>query len=429
VTFKSLASTALAIARQTVKPVLLSLYLLLVTTFFLFCLFEFFPYLLKPINLQGIRYYAQLAEYLADPTLVFVPRQTNKVVNAVDFRGDAYSPGFGVEVSPIDYHASYTDTGFRTNSSTPPFEVLVIGDSYVEFGESDDSTLSELLKQESALSTLNLGRAWYGPPQYLEVFKRYGQGTKARYAILAFFSGNDAEDTRQYIRWQRGGEGGDYYSFVVGRSNFFIRYLHAFRDTYVAIRDWGKRQAKGRSEPSSMAMANVEIPQEIHPDVGMIRLNNHLVPMYFNYWNQHATSTELLEREEWKRIRAIIAEFKALAIQSMIVPIVVFIPTKLEVYGSLFDQHSGSRFLSKIHEQLQFEMNTSESLEAVCQEQRLQIVNLLPSFKALARHGENLYHSFDTHWNLTGRRVAAEVLAKSIGAAHQSTNFNPEVLR
>jgi len=144
--------------------------------------------------------------------------------------------------------------------------------------------------------------------------------------------------------------------------------------------------------------------------------------MYFNYWNQHATSTELLEREEWKRIRAIIADFKALAMQSMMVPIVVFIPTKLEVYGSLFDQHSGSRFLSRINDQLQFEMNTSESLEAVCQEQRLQIVNLLPSFKTLARQGEKLYHPFDTHWNLTGRRIAAELLAKSIGAAHHPSN-------
>ena len=89
---------------------------------------------------------------------MFVPRQANKVVDAVEFRGDGYSHGFGVEVSPISYHASYTNKGFRTNSSKPPFDVLVIGDSYIEFGESDDSTLSELLKQESGLSTLNLGR-------------------------------------------------------------------------------------------------------------------------------------------------------------------------------------------------------------------------------------------------------------------------------
>jgi hypothetical protein len=285
--------------------------------------------------------------------------------------------------------------------------MVVIGDSYIEFGESDDSTLSELLKQESGLSTLNLGRGWYGPPQYLEVFKRYGLGTKARYAILAFFSGNDAEDTRQYIRWQRGGEGGDYYSFVVGRRNFFIRYLHAFRDTYKAIIHWRKESPK--TDTTEGAISNTT-----HPDVGMIQLGGRLVPMYFNYWNQHATSTQLLEREEWKQIRTVIGQFKALAVQNMIIPIIVFIPTKLEVYGSLYDQQSGSRFLSRIHEQLQFDMNTSDALEAVSQEQSVQMVNLMPAFRALARQGKVLYHPFDTHWNVTGRRVAAEVLAKAI---------------
>ena len=417
-TFKILLSSTLAIVWRTIKTILFSFYLLFITTFLLFSLLEFFPDLVKAVSLQNIRYYAQASEYVADPTLVFVPRHANKVVDAIEFRGDGYSPGFGIEVSPISYHASYTNNGFRANSSQPPFDLVVVGDSYIEFGESDDSTLSELLKHESGLSTLNLGRGWYGPPQYLEVFKRYGLGTKAQYAILAFFSGNDAEDTRQYIRWQRGGEGGDYYSFVVGRRNFFIRYLHAFRDTFMAIIHW-------RKESPKMDTTEGAISNTVHPDVGMIQLGGHLVPMYFNYWNQHATSTQLLEREEWKHIRTVIGQFKALAAQNMIIPIIVFIPTKLEVYGSLFDHQSGSRFLSRIHEQLQFDMNTSDALEAVSQEQSVQMVNLMPVFRALARQGKVLYYPFDTHWNVTGRTAAAEVLAKGIqkvtlysGASH-----------
>ena len=406
-TFKTLPSSTPAILWRTIKAILFSFYLIFITTFLLFSLLEFFPDLVKAVSLQSIRYYAQASEYVADPTLVVVPRHANRVVDAFDFRGDVYSPGFGIEVPPISYHASYTNSGFRTNSSQPPFDMVVIGDSYIEFGESDDSTLSELLKQELGLSTLNLGRGWYGPPQYLEVFKRYGIGTTAHYAILAFFSGNDAEDTRQYIRWQRGGEGGDYYSFVVGRRSFFIKYLHAFRDTYKAIIHWRKELPRTESTEAANSHA-------VHPDVGMIQLGGNLVPMYFNYWNQHATSTQMLEREEWKHIRTVIGQFKALAEQHMIIPIIVFIPTKLEVYGSLFDHQSGSRFLSRIHEQLQFDMNTSDALEAVSQEQSVQMVNLMPAFRALARQGKVLYHPFDTHWNVTGRRAAAEALARGI---------------
>ena len=51
-----------------------------------------------------------------------------------------------------------------------------------------------------------------------------------------------------------------------------------------------------RSDTTEGAISNA-----VHPDVGMIQLGGHLVPMYFNYWNQHATSTQLLEREEWKK--------------------------------------------------------------------------------------------------------------------------------
>ena len=413
-TFQILPSLVVNIAQRTIRSLLFLVYLLFVTTFALFSLFEFFPHLLNSINLQSIRYYAQAAEYSADPTLVFVPRLGHRVVHVDEFRGGLYSPRFGVEVPSMPYHASYTDTGFRTNSSTPPFDILLIGDSFIEVGESDDSTLSELLKQESGLSTLNLGRGWYGPPQYLEVFKRYGLGTKAHYAILAFFSGNDAEDTRQYMRWQRGGKGGNYYSFVVGRTNFFRRYLTAFRDTFGVIQDWGKRYFERELETPTLAVASGAMAKETHPDVGLIRLNGHRVPMYFNYWNPHATSAQLLASEEWNSIRAVIGRFRALALEEMMIPIIVFIPTKVEVYGARFDQQSGSRFVSRIQEQIQFEMNTSSALEAVCQEQKVHLVNLLPVFQALAGEGNVLYYPFDTHWNSTGRRAAAKALAKVI---------------
>src|SRR5262245_52836412 len=122
-----------------IRFILFALYLLLVTTFLLYSMFESFPNLLSLVNVQKIRYYAQLSEYSPDAALVFVPRQGERVINAAEFRGELYSPAYGVEVRPIRYHASYTRDGFRTNSSNPPFDVLVLGDSYVEIGESDDS--------------------------------------------------------------------------------------------------------------------------------------------------------------------------------------------------------------------------------------------------------------------------------------------------
>jgi hypothetical protein len=80
------------LGRRIIRPILFPVYLLLVTTFVIFSLFEFVPNLLTTVNLQSIRYYAQKAEYVADPTLVFVPRDGKRVVNAIEVRGDVYSP-------------------------------------------------------------------------------------------------------------------------------------------------------------------------------------------------------------------------------------------------------------------------------------------------------------------------------------------------
>jgi hypothetical protein len=146
----------------------------------------------------------------------------------------------------------------------------------------------------------------------------------------------------------------------VGRKNYFIRYLHAFRDTYFVIRDWIKGHSAEEPGTTGVPLVNEAISKGVHPDLGMIDLNGQVVPMRFIYWNQHATSEQLLSRDEWKTIRLVMAEFRAMTLENEIVPIVVFIPTKTEVYGSLFSEQSGQGFLLKIHDQLQFEMNTAE---------------------------------------------------------------------
>jgi hypothetical protein len=56
-----------------------------------------------------------------------------------------------------------TEDGFRRNSSKAPFDVVMVGDSFFEIGESEGATLAELLKDRTRLNVMNLGFAWYGP--------------------------------------------------------------------------------------------------------------------------------------------------------------------------------------------------------------------------------------------------------------------------
>ncbi|HKU50846.1 MAG TPA: hypothetical protein VJQ25_00140, partial [Nitrospira sp.] len=157
---------------RVVKLLLYAAYLVFSSTFLFFSLLEFAPGLAQRMNLQPIRYYAQSREYRPDDTLVFIPTRATQgtpTTLPTEFVGELYSPDYGVPITALKYHATYTADGFRSNSSTSDFKVLVVGDSYVEIGEEDALTLSEQLKQVSGLSTFNLGRGWYGPFQYLEL--------------------------------------------------------------------------------------------------------------------------------------------------------------------------------------------------------------------------------------------------------------------
>ena len=138
---------------------------------------------------------------------------------------------------------------------------------------------------------------------------------------------------------------------------------------------------------------------------------------------------ELLRTEEWKAIGQLLKDYQRIAVEQGIIPIVVFIPSKVEVYGAQYSRRSGANFLRQIETQLQFENNSHDALVTLIDEIKLPFVDLLPRFKALAKAGEVLYYPFDTHWSLEGRRVAAKLIAASldkhqISAKHAVSGVN-----
>jgi hypothetical protein len=140
------------------RVLLLSIYALLVPSLLLFSLFELFPGLLDLVNIQSIAYYVLKRELIADPTLVFVLRKVDDVLQTT-WMGDQYSPDYGVDVQPMPYVATTNADGFRPNSAEPPYEIILVGDSFLAIGETDASTLSERLRAVSGLRTMNLSRS------------------------------------------------------------------------------------------------------------------------------------------------------------------------------------------------------------------------------------------------------------------------------
>ena len=207
--------------RRFFRLALFTVYNIVFGSILFFLLIEIFPDILTVVQLQGIEYYALKKKYVSDPHLVF--RRTS-YTNRLRFAGDLFKPEYGVKVEKVDYVATYDRDGFRRNSSEPPYDIAVIGDSYIETGESDETTFTEFLKRETALSVLNRGRGWYGPYQYLEVLKRYvlNLSTKPRYVFFCFFAGNDFEDMKEYENWKAGGQ---YYFYKdIANQNIIARF-------------------------------------------------------------------------------------------------------------------------------------------------------------------------------------------------------------
>ena len=357
--------------------ILYAAFFIFAATFLLFALLEAFPSLARNPITQRVKYYAARETRTIDPKLVFV-----------------YRPG----------RASFNDLGFRVNSSHPPYDVMVIGDSYIEIGENDSDTFSERLKAASGLSIFNLGRSYYGPYQYLEIDRRYGLALHPKYVIFSFSSVNDIRDIEEYKRWMK--EGIYYSNLDPSRVSFLRRYANAFMDSgeaiYVAIDKWWLRRPG----------------HALDPDLGVFRLGNANVRMTFDsdYWNPTESSQELLASEPWRDLASLIAEFRKLSEDNGITPIIMYIPTAIQVYAREFTGEGGSFVQEKMKTQVQFESNEAEALATLASQNQIHYINLLPVFQCLASRGELLYYSFASHWNSEGREAAAEYVAVALGA-------------
>jgi len=389
----------------------------------LFAALELSPRLRQLPALDGIRYYGLQRRYVADPALVFVPAPA-ALAQTAESRGDLDPSRFGIEAPAVRFRMSWNEWGFRSNGGGPPWGALVIGDSYIEIGETDDDTLSERLRRTSGASTFNLGRGWYGPHQYVELLRRFAPATQPRYALLCFFAGNDVENIAEYERWARGGS---YYDWGSAQRSFPVRYWIALTDTHRFLEErlsrWWRRLRAGpvQNLPATAApFAAHAAPRPTrgpaHPRVGLVVLGGEVVAMRFAYRPEPRSPEELLASQEWRTLRELLAEFRAVADGRGIVPILVNIPTKFEVYGALVTPESGAEVLAAAAELRPFLDASAAALGATAASAGIELIDLLPGFRRRAAQGELLYSPFDSHWNPAGRQAAAEEIARALAA-------------
>jgi SGNH hydrolase-like domain, acetyltransferase AlgX len=387
-----------------------------VATLALFTFFEMFPAAIHPLHLDPIPYFYLKDRFVPDPVLVYRNRPT-LFVSPGQYYGDSYSPLYRVDVQPFAYgNYSLDQEGFTNVDARRPVDVIVVGDSFVEFREHTGDSLGERLAKVSDRTVANLGVGGYGPFQYLELLKRYGLRKTPKFALLCFYEGNDLSDTLGYLRWQKGGKFG-FFSEI--SKPFLLRYLVALEETArYAIKT-------GSSIIQTALVGDDHWPNDVHPDIAVLRLGNETHKVFLARRADLRPPDQIQSSPEWHALTTILKEFKDVATANGIVPIIVFIPTATHIYAAYSTARSGANWLRLRDAQVKGKANLETSMIQLTRELDLRLIDLVPAFDRAAAEGKLLYYPFDTHWNSEGQQVAADVVAAAIGHARTQALGKP----
>jgi hypothetical protein len=101
--------------------------------------------------------------------------------------------------------ATYDDEGFRNPDGLADWDVVVVGDSFVELGYLADAELfTSQLAERLGIRVRNLAAAQIGPLTYVAYLEEFGKAPSTAHAVMVFYEGNDLEDmAREHERLER----------------------------------------------------------------------------------------------------------------------------------------------------------------------------------------------------------------------------------
>jgi PAS domain S-box-containing protein len=389
---------------------LLAILSFFITSFLVFCFFEFAPYLIKPFGLDAIGYYAYKVNYLDDDLLIYREKPFNNVTYK-NYRSENYSALYGIEVPPVHFEWITDKNGFRNAQAREQSDIIAIGDSYLEWGNTESDTFVRRLEDKlPGFTAANLGKSGYGPPQYLEVLKRYGVNYRPKYALMAFFEGNDIQDTKAYFGWRKGQtEKLPAFPYRMAQLSFTQRYLLALNSeaTFVTatFNYWVNFALNRMAQHRGYAY-------DIHPDLALINLGDGKThKMRFVEHLDTRSPKEMLASAEWRQLKTVMADVREACEKNGISLIVMYIPAAAHVYAQYSTTQSGENWLRIRDQQIQAKTNTEEAMSQMAQDLDLELISVTPTLEEAASRGKMLYYSLDPHWNPEGTELAANYVA------------------
>ena len=391
-----------------------------------------------------------LGEVRADPrwqdSTSYGPRLARNVRAICQWQhGDIVRMGFlplGLVRHPTYTFPLVTDAdGFRNAASAPTNAALaVLGDSFT-----DALTLPAELTWPARLGGLlhtsvrNYGTAGFGPGQELRVLKEYVLPRRPRVVVVGFFAGNDLQDAERFSAFER--SGGAFPSSGLGWK--FKEVIARFDELYVMSLYQGASHRvlepeEGSTDPAK-AQGEVDYsgedpaaPAASRPafDQGLFTVPTAghgvrfaFLPPYLNCLR--LTREELEASPGWESTRRSYEEMQRLTRAQGVRLVVMFIPSKAQVYLPLAQSAFSRPALEQAFAVSLRDVSHPPGVDVVmrnrlalnglmkdfCAAQGIPFLDLTDDLRARLARGANVYFPDDSHWNAAGHETAATALS------------------
>ncbi len=320
----------------------------------------------------------------------------------------------------LDIALSSDANGYRNPTAKPPFNTVVVGDSFAAGSHvSDHQSWSELLQGESPLSIYNLGVSGSGPSTYLNNFAYYGLDKGARLAFFMIYEGNDFKPEVAAKINTDGAEQG----FDFGR-----HFKTAFKSSPVTA---GLR----RLSENVFEKIGAENPVLGYQEkVGWmpVRITHEKETDFYSFKPKRllylaSTKDQFRQSAAWQDTAGILQRFVELAVENNMAPIFLYAPSKPHVVMPLIRTELDAQQLHnfaaykarKLPPPKQFKrefFDNIDSQESVffdhCQFKGWKCLSLTAALQKATAHAQQTYYTYDQHWTPEGNRVVATLVQR-----------------
>jgi SGNH hydrolase-like domain, acetyltransferase AlgX len=277
----------------------------------------------------------------------------------------------------------FHDVEFDVEKKPGTFRAVGLGDSFafgvVPYQFNYLTVIEEHMKTSGvAFELINMGIPGIGPREYLAILIHEALQLKLDMVLVSFFIGNDFLETTKVNRLHQ-------WSYLAN----LVKYVHDMRTKLGNIQ--------------FARLDNYDDEGSVFTDAAYIeleRLSSGIFQKANRYWQTRLADTVVH-----------LANIKKICDLHGIQLVMALIPDEMQVDTTLQRQVIEASGVGK--EAFDFELPNGQ-LKRELTRLRIDHIDLLPDFRKAAASGSRLYRRNDTHWNIKGNVLAAELILRHL---------------